>query len=98
MDISESSGLPGQMAGQRSGPNAGRITQNFAQILQESILNVDGKLKNAAQAQQQVAAGNEASLHAVMIAGKKADISMRLAVQIRNKLLEGYQEIMRMQV
>ncbi len=98
MNITESSAVLGQLAEQKNSSKADTFTQNFAQILQESILNVDGKLKNAGQAKQELVAGNEASLHAVMIAGKKADISMRLAVQIRNKLLEGYQEIMRMQV
>jgi flagellar hook-basal body complex protein FliE len=38
------------------------------------------------------------NLHQVMIASEKADIALQFTVQIRNKILEAYQEIMRMNV
>lgn len=44
------------------------------------------------------AAGNITDIHDVMIAVEKASISMQYTLQIRNKMLEAYQEIMRMQV
>ena len=37
-------------------------------------------------------------IHGTMIALEKADISMRLMLQIRNKLVSAYEEVMRMQV
>jgi flagellar hook-basal body complex protein FliE len=42
--------------------------------------------------------GGEADLHSIPIAQQKADILLNLTVQIRNKMVESYQEIMRMQV
>lgn len=52
----------------------------------------------ADQAVEQVHAGDEKNLHAAMIAMEKADISLRYMVQVRNKAIDAYQEIMRMQV
>ncbi len=42
--------------------------------------------------------GGEADLHSIPIAQQKAEILLNLTVQIRNKMVESYQEIMRMQV
>jgi flagellar hook-basal body complex protein FliE len=42
--------------------------------------------------------GKAENLHEVMLSMEEADISMRLLVQMRNKALDAYQEIMRMQV
>ena len=42
--------------------------------------------------------GGEQDLHSILIAGQKADVLLNLTVQIRNKMVESYQEIMRMQV
>lgn len=42
--------------------------------------------------------GEEVNLHNVVIAGEKARLSLELTLQVRNKAIEAYQEIMRMQV
>ncbi len=86
----------GQGGGERS--KADRISKDFGQALEESLREVDSKLKSASHAQQDVAAGGETSLHEAMVAGQKANLSMRFVLQIRNKAMEAYQEIMRMQV
>jgi flagellar hook-basal body complex protein FliE len=52
----------------------------------------------ADQATQDFAAGKDIPLHQVMIAMNKADMSMQLAMQVRNKVLGAYQEISRMPV
>ena len=85
----------GSIAG---GPKAGAVSRDFEQALEKSLHEVDQKLKGASLAQQDVAAGGETSIHEAMVAGQKANLSMRLALQIRNKALEAYQEMMRMQV
>jgi flagellar hook-basal body complex protein FliE len=46
----------------------------------------------------QLAAGMPVDLHDVMIAQDRAALSMDLAIQVRNKLVESYHEIMRMQM
>jgi flagellar hook-basal body complex protein FliE len=66
----------------------------FEKMLNETAQN----LKKADQAILEANTGGPTDLHDVMIAMEKADISMRLAVQVRNKAVDAYQEIMRMQV
>ncbi|MFO7877421.1 MAG: flagellar hook-basal body complex protein FliE [Desulfovermiculus sp.] len=101
MEISQSPVLAGEQDPTQktgNGPKADQLTQDFGQALEESLRNVDNKLKSASQTQQDVAAGGETSLHEAMVAGQKANLSMRFVLQIRNKAMEAYQEIMRMQV
>lgn len=45
-----------------------------------------------------LAVGDEKNVHETMLAIEKADLSFRLLLQVRNKLLGAYQEIMRLQV
>ncbi len=47
---------------------------------------------------QQLAAGEDVDLHQVMIAVAETDVSFRVALSIRDKLVESYKEIMRMQI
>jgi flagellar hook-basal body complex protein FliE len=69
----------------------------FADTLKDFTRYVDGELQKADQIKQEFAVGKRADLHEVMIASEKADLSFRLLLQMRNKMLEAYQEIMRMQ-
>ncbi|MCF8024336.1 MAG: flagellar hook-basal body complex protein FliE [Desulfobacteraceae bacterium] len=66
----------------------------FEKMLNETAQN----LKQADQSILQTNTGGPAALHDVMIAMEKADISLRLLVQVRNKAVDAYKEIMRMQV
>jgi len=47
---------------------------------------------------QQLATGEDVEIHEVMIAMEEADVSLRVAIAVRDKLIESYQEVMRMQV
>ena len=53
---------------------------------------------NANQAVLDLAMGRADDLHTVALAASKADISFRKILEVRNRMLEAYQEIMRMQV
>ncbi len=70
----------------------------FGDILTGMIGQTSSLQQHADQAVQQVHAGGEANLHDAMIALEKADIALRYTVQVRNKAIDAYQEIMRMQV
>ena len=70
----------------------------FGTILEGMVRDVN---KLQTQANQQIAkvqTEGAGSIHEVMIAMEKADISFRTMMQVRNKLLEAYQEVMRLQV
>lgn len=71
---------------------------SFAQLLQGAVEAVDETQHNANTAARDFAIGEAQSLHDTMITVEKADISLRLLTQVRNKAVEAYQEIMRMQV
>ncbi|MDR0248588.1 MAG: flagellar hook-basal body complex protein FliE [Oscillospiraceae bacterium] len=81
-----------------AGPSAPAEPSTFGGILSGIMAQT-----NAAEAQTHVmdtdvVTGLSDDLHSVLIAGEKADILLNLTVQIRNKLVESYQEIMRMQI
>lgn len=59
---------------------------------------INSKLVDAETALQQLAAGRSGDLHHVMLALEDARLSFQLLAQIRNKVLEAYQDVMRMQV
>ena len=73
-------------------------TKGFGEILRGSMNEVNDLQIQADQAIQELAAGESKSLHETMILLEKADISFRLMMQVRNKLLEAYRDIMHMQV
>ncbi len=72
--------------------------EGFADALQKAVGEVNDKQVAADQAIDKLQTGQTHNLHGVMIAMEKADISMRLLMQVRNKVIDAYQEIMRMQV
>lgn len=67
-------------------------------MLSEALGNTAATDFNAKLADLNAITGESDDLHDVLIAGQKADIMLNLTVQIRNKMVESYQEIMRMQI
>ncbi|WP_433749720.1 flagellar hook-basal body complex protein FliE [Falsibacillus pallidus] len=70
----------------------------FADYLKESLNEVNQSQNIADKLTGQLAQGKDIDLHQVMIASQKASITMQTTIEIRNKVVEAYQEIMRMQV
>ncbi|HEY8496795.1 MAG TPA: flagellar hook-basal body complex protein FliE [Limnochordales bacterium] len=71
---------------------------SFASMLQQGLAQVNALQSAADEAIWRLAAGQADNLHEVMIAVERASIALELTIAIRNKLVEAYQEIMRMQV
>lgn len=72
---------------------------DFAQVLQASLAQVSQTQQRADAMAANFAAGNGgADLHDVMIELQKASISFQEMVQVRNKLVSAYQDVMNMQV
>jgi|MudIll2142460700_1097286.scaffolds.fasta_scaffold591656_2 flagellar hook-basal body complex protein FliE len=69
---------------------------DFKKILGRSIGEVNGLLQEANQSVQEMAAG-KIDIHQAMTALEQANLSFRLMVQVRNKMIGAYEEIMRMQ-
>jgi flagellar hook-basal body complex protein FliE len=70
----------------------------FKDSLAQTVREIDGLQKEANQAIETMAAGEPKDVHEVMIAMEKAGISLRLMVQVRNKIMTAYEEIMRLQL
>jgi flagellar hook-basal body complex protein FliE len=81
-------------------PTDSKKTQgpSFSQFLNSAIQQVNTQQVEADKLTELMAAGKAPDLHSVMIASEKATMSFQLGVQIRNKAMEAYQEIMRMQM
>ena len=70
-------------------------SSSFQNTLSELITDVDTQLKESNKLTEDFAMGKNNNIHEVMIAAEKAGISLKFLLQIRNKLLDAYQEIMR---
>lgn len=70
----------------------------FTNMLSSMMAQVNDTQLDGDRAIEQLQSGKAEHLHEVMIAVEEADISLRMAVQIRNKALTAYEEIMRMQL
>lgn len=70
----------------------------FAETLTESLRKVNDLQKEADVAIEDFVAGKTGNIHDTMISVSKADIAFKLTMQVRNKIVEAYQEVMRMQV
>lgn len=80
-----------------SGP-VGKASGEFGKLLDTMLDKVNTMQQNGEQAITQLQSGDASHLHEVMIAVEQADISLRMLVQMRNKALTAYEEIMRMQI
>lgn len=71
--------------------------KDFSEVLKEAIEEVNRLQFEADKAIKDLALG-KGDLHETIIAVEKAEISFRLMMQIRNKLIKAYEEVMRMQL
>lgn len=72
--------------------------KNFSDFVTSSINQVNKSQLDGDMAIEKLHSGEAQNLHDVMIAVEQADISLRMLVQIRNKALQAYEEVMRMQI
>jgi flagellar hook-basal body complex protein FliE len=72
--------------------------KGFGQLLMDALKEVNTTQLEAGELRDAFARGEPVELHDVMIALEKSGVALQLAIQVRNKLLEAYQEISRIQV
>ena len=101
MGISAISGLSGL---QPLSPQAVKPTgstesaQGFSDAVAKAVENLDGLQNTADKAGMQAATGRLTDVHDYMIASSKAQVATELTVAVRNKAVDAFNEIMRMQV
>ena len=75
-----------------------KAEKGFGEIMSQTIKQVNEAQNRSDNSMQALETGNAQHLHEVMISTEEADLSLRMLVQMRNKALSAYVEIMRMQV
>lgn len=70
----------------------------FGDVLNQFVGEVNQKQLASSQAVNDLISGKEIPLHQAMITMQEAGVAFQLMVEVRNKLLEGYQDLMRMQI
>jgi flagellar hook-basal body complex protein FliE len=81
-----------------SGNGAAKVGSDFSQFLSEALQQVDDLQKNAEVASVGLATGQIQDIHTAMLAIEKAGLSLSMTVEVRNKVLDAYHEISRMQI
>ena len=76
----------------------GPANTSFGSMLGNLVGEVNAKQATAGAAMEGLLKGQNVSLHQAMIAMEEASVSFQLMTEVRNKLLESYQELMRMQI
>lgn len=72
--------------------------EGFAEALKQSVEKVNMAQHEADAMMKGLATGESRNIHETMIAVEKANLSFNMMVQVRNKLLAAYEEVMRMQI
>ncbi len=79
-----------------AGTGAG--TPTFGHLLERSLEDVNRAQVEANTAIKEMVAGRSKNIHETMLTLERADTSLKMMMQVRNKILDAYREIMRMQV
>jgi flagellar hook-basal body complex protein FliE len=89
--------IPRMMPGPAAAAKPQTTGGSFGNLLKEAIQQVND-VEKGSQGELQKYLSNESDLHSVMIALEKADLSFQTMMQVRNKIVQAYQEIMKTQV
>ena len=81
-----------------SGAGTGKAAGGFGDAISRGIENVSNLQQNADDMLAQFASGGNVQIHEVMAATSKATLGMQIMVEVRNRALEAYQQIMNIQV
>lgn len=83
--------LKGVLPSQKKGSDIVEDFKNF-------ILWVDGEQKKSAELRKRVLDGEDVPLHEIVLQAEKAKVALNLLIEVRNKLLDAYNELMKMQI
>ena len=89
---------PTNLEPQSVASGVGKSGTDFSKFLTDALSQVDALQKNADAASLQLATGQVDDLSSVMVAIEKASLSLSLTVATRDKVLDAYNQIMRMQI
>lgn len=91
--LNDANGASGSAGGAKKSGDSG-----FSELLKQGISEVNKSMKASEQSSTDLATGKSSNIHETMLAAAKAELGFNMLVQLRNKAIEAYQEVMRMQV
>ena len=91
-DITSQAGAAKPLVGPASAANS------FSQMLKDAVGQIDSMQKTADSNRVKLATGQPVDLHEVTISAEQANLAFQLGLQVRNKLIDAYQEITRLQI
>jgi flagellar hook-basal body complex protein FliE len=90
--------LPSSAGRANSAAGGGAADSSFGSTVRQAVESLDNSQKSAEQEVTRAVTGESTDLHKTIIALQSADLNFQFALQVRNKLVGAYEEIMRMQV
>jgi flagellar hook-basal body complex protein FliE len=98
INLAELDQLGAAAPAQPSAPAQASGSNSFPSMLGNLVGEVVQKQADASNTANALLSGKDVSLHQTMISMEEANVSFQLMVEVRNKLLDSYQELMRMQM
>jgi len=96
--IGKTQGLPGG-PGSANGPNQSPAQgPEFKEFLKQQIAEVNELQRDAKEAVEDLAAGRRNDLESVIIATEKADVAFKMLLQVRNKVMDAYEEVKQIRI
>jgi flagellar hook-basal body complex protein FliE len=90
--------MPDELVPTQSVTGAQPTSDSFASMLGQMVSDVNSAQQTSAQAVSALQSGQNVPLHQAVIAMEEANVSFQLMVEVRNRMMDAYQEIMRMQL
>lgn len=91
-------GLASPIVLPRAAPSPGGGTGAFGEIFAEAVGRVENFRVNAEQTVERFLSGEQEEIHSVAMATQRAELAFELFLQVKNKAVQAYQEVMRMQL
>ncbi|HLK11882.1 MAG TPA: flagellar hook-basal body complex protein FliE [Candidatus Binatia bacterium] len=90
--------LPAATAADPAAGGAAPKKTTFGEVLKDSLAQVNHLQNEADRAIATLGSGKQTTLHDTMLALEKADLSFRLMMQVRNRIVQAYQDVLHMQI
>jgi|SRR6056297_2267589 len=78
--------------------NTNNKKSSFNEILKESITNIDSNITSTQESIENIISGKSDDFHDFIVESEKTAVNLQMTLQVRNKIVDAYNEIMRMQV
>lgn len=82
----------------QAGSQSANPAASFAELMDKALAGAESAEASATADNMALLGGDNINIHSVVLAAEKAEIALRLTMQIRNKVLDAYNEIMRLQI